>query len=184
MIKYYAGVDPGMSGAIAVVERKVESNIHSYRLWALWDSLTMPHPNHPTKRILDSMGWSKALFDAIHLTDRGLLGNGNSPGFKTSTLTLEHVSAAPGAGVASMFSFGKGVGLIEGVTLAHLCPLRTVRPAIWKEHFRLLNQTKDASREKAMELFPAVKDLFKRKCDDGRAEAVLLAMYGGEFSFL
>jgi hypothetical protein len=40
-----------------------------------------------------------------------------------------------------------------------------------------INASKDGAREMAMRLWPSKSELFKRKKDDGRAEAALLALY-------
>lgn len=50
-----------------------------------------------------------------------------------------------------------------------------VRPTVWKRALGL-GKDKEASRLKAMQLFPSA-DL-RRKKDQGRAEALLLAVYG------
>lgn len=91
---------------------------------------------------------------------------------------IESVHAMPGQGVSSCFNFGYGLGLEVGILTAFGIPIKWVTPQKWKGYFKL-GKDKDRSRELAAKLYPNYKDYFKRKKDDGRAEAVLLAHYGG-----
>jgi len=79
-------------------------------------------------------------------------------------------------GRQSAFNFGQGIGVLKGVIAAKRISYCQVSPAKWKSHFKL-PADKDAARAKATQLFPANADLFKRKKDDGRAEAALIALY-------
>jgi len=90
---------------------------------------------------------------------------------------VEKVSSMPNQGVSSMFAFGRSAGVIEGVLAALQVPVTYVQPAVWA---RTMNKGygKDASRHRAMELFPDKQELFKLVKHDGRAEAVLIAMWG------
>ena len=69
-------------------------------------------------------------------------------------VVLEQVSAMPGQGVTSMFNFGQSFGVIKGICAAMRLSLHFVRPAKWKKYFNLLNSEKQASRTKAIEIFP------------------------------
>jgi len=86
----------------------------------------------------------------------------------------------PGQGVTSMLSLGRSVGVIEGVVAAMGIPLTLVIPQRWQKDM-LVRGGKDGSRERAMQLFPMQSELFKRKKDDGRADAALIAMWGEQF---
>ena len=90
---------------------------------------------------------------------------------------VEKVSSMPNQGVSSMFAFGRSAGVIEGVLAALQVSVTYVQPAVWA---RTMNKGygKDASRHRAMELFPDKQDWFKLVKHDGRAEAVLIAMWG------
>jgi crossover junction endodeoxyribonuclease RuvC len=90
---------------------------------------------------------------------------------------VEKVSSMPNQGVASMFAFGRSAGVIEGVLAALEVPVSYVQPAVWA---RTMNKGygKDASRHRAMELHPDKQEWFKLVKHDGRAEAVLIAMWG------
>jgi crossover junction endodeoxyribonuclease RuvC len=89
----------------------------------------------------------------------------------------ERVSAMAGQGVTSVFSFGRSFGMIEGILAAFKMPVTFVPPATWVKAIGR-GQGKDASRARAMELFPSDQDQFKRVKDDGRADAALIAYWG------
>ncbi len=88
---------------------------------------------------------------------------------------IEESQPMPGQGVRSMFTTGYGYGLWVGILAALQMPYTPIRPAVWKKAFSL-GKDKEASRHRAMQLFPSA-DL-RRKKDHGRAEALLLAWYG------
>lgn len=96
-------------------------------------------------------------------------------------IVIEYISARPGQGVTSMFSFGRTLGFAHAIAQTAGVPIHFVTPAVWKGKLGLLNSDKGASREKARTLFPASAHAFDRVKDDGRAEAALLAYYGRQF---
>ena len=73
---------------------------------------------------------------------------------KDIRVIIEQVSAMPGQGVTSMFNFGQSFGILKGICSAMQLPMYFVRPAKWKKYFNLINSEKDASRTKAIEIFP------------------------------
>jgi len=79
-----------------------------------------------------------------------------------------------GMGRQSAYNFGLGMGTILGVLATLQIPYTQVSPAKWKRDLGL-SKDKDLSRALATRLYPRVSDKFKRKKDDGRAEAVLIA---------
>jgi crossover junction endodeoxyribonuclease RuvC len=91
---------------------------------------------------------------------------------------VEGVNARPGEGPTGAFAFGRARGVIEGVLAAAGIPATFVTPPAWKRAVGLTLASKDASRAEAIRRYPNNSDLFKRKCDDGRAEAVLIALAG------
>lgn len=93
-----------------------------------------------------------------------------------SIAVLERVGAMPGQGTASMFQFGRGVGMIEGVLAALQVPTEYVTPQAWQKAVGS-REGKDGNRQRAAELFPAYAHLFARKKDDGRADAALMAWW-------
>ena len=90
---------------------------------------------------------------------------------------LEKVGAMPGQGVSSMFQFGRGVGMYEGVLAALQVPITYVTPQAWQKAIGA-REGKDATRLRAAELFPAYAQMFARKKDDGRADAACMAYWG------
>ena len=92
-------------------------------------------------------------------------------------VVIEQVSAMPGQGVTSMFNFGQSFGVLKGICSAMQLSVYFVRPAKWKKYFNLINSEKDASRTKAIEIFPYISSQLSRKKDANKADAILLASY-------
>ena len=92
-------------------------------------------------------------------------------------VVIEHVSAMPGQGVTSMFNFGQSFGILKGICTAMQLPMFFVRPTKWKKYFNLLNSEKDASRTRAIEIFPYFSSQLSRKKDSNKADAILIASF-------
>tara|TARA_B100001287_G_C22366263_1_gene382122 strand:+ start:80 stop:574 length:495 start_codon:yes stop_codon:yes gene_type:complete len=90
---------------------------------------------------------------------------------------IEQVSAMPGQGVTSMFNFGQSFGILKGICSAMQLPLYFVRPVKWKKYFGLINSEKDASRTKAIEMFPNYSTHLSKKKDSNKADAILIASF-------
>ena len=90
---------------------------------------------------------------------------------------IEQVSAMPGQGVTSMFNFGQSFGILKGMCSAMQLSMYFVRPAKWKKYFNLINSEKDASRTRAIEIFPYFSSNLSRKKDSNKADAILIASY-------
>ena len=150
------GIDPGLSGALALYNTS-EGTV---------DIIDMP--------VLEVVrnGKKKREVSAQALANQ-LVGRNVTAAF------LERVNAMAGQGVTSVFSFGRSSGIVEGVLAAYDIPTTLVTPQAWQ---KVVGQRagKDGSRERAMQLFPAQADLFQRKKDDGRSDAVLIAYYGAK----
>jgi len=91
-------------------------------------------------------------------------------------VVVEKVSAMPGQGVTSMFSFGRSLGIIEGIIAAYKIPVTYVTPGVWTKGIGR-GAGKDASRARACELYPIHQKSFARVKDDGRADAVLIGAW-------
>lgn len=148
------GIDPGLSGAIAV-----------------YDTATgeLMVEDMPTVEVTRN-GKAKREISAQ------LLAEAIAAGYAKQAF-LERVGAMPGQGVSSTFSFGRSVGMLEGVLAALDIPTTIVPPTTWQRKVNVRGG-KDGSRERAMQLFPKHASLFSRKKDDGRADAALIAYYG------
>ena len=92
-------------------------------------------------------------------------------------VVIEQVSAMPGQGVTSMFNFGQSFGILKGLCSAMQLPVYFVRPAKWKKYFSLIKSEKDASRTRAIEIFPYFSSQLARKKDSNKADAILLASF-------
>ena len=147
------GIDPGASGAIALVVGGVLISVHDM------PTVTVER-NKAQKRQVCPAGLS-------------LLMQQLSP----HRATVEKVGAMPGQGVSSMFSFGRSVGIIEGVLAAKQIPVTFTTPQAWQKQSGAA-KGKDGSRQRVMELFPREAHLFARVKEDGRADAVLIALMG------
>jgi crossover junction endodeoxyribonuclease RuvC len=64
-----------------------------------------------------------------------------------------------------------------GVACGTGASLSYVHPGLWKKHFRLPPNNKDASRERAIQLFPVAARLLTLKRHHGRADAILMARH-------
>ena len=92
-------------------------------------------------------------------------------------VVIEQVSAMPGQGVTSMFNFGQSFGILKGICSSMQLPMYFVRPAKWKKYFNLINSQKDASRTKAIQIFPYFSSQLSRKKDSNKADAILIASF-------
>ena len=93
---------------------------------------------------------------------------------------IEQVSAMPGQGVTSMFNFGQSFGILKGICSAMQLPMYFVRPAKWKKYYNLINSEKDASRTRAIEIFPYFSAQLSKKKDSNKADAILIASFYSE----
>jgi crossover junction endodeoxyribonuclease RuvC len=151
----HIGIDPGLDGALALV--LADEAI------AVWD---MPTVEDGKSRSVNGYLLADILAEAAEMV-------GARP-----SVVIERVSAMPGQGVSSMFNFGRSVGIVEGVVTGAGLPLTRVTPVTWKRRAKLIGKPKDASRAKALELWPEMSGELARKKDCGRADALLIAYYG------
>ena len=149
------GIDPGINGAISIVENKKIIEVH--------DTPTMID-GKKNKRQLNGAQVTNII--------KEILNDG-----KEVVVVVEHVNAMPGQGVTSMFNFGQSFGVIKGICAALSVPIYFVRPSKWKKHFNLIKTNKDASRTKVIEAYPEIASKLHRKKDSNRADAILIALY-------
>jgi crossover junction endodeoxyribonuclease RuvC len=164
----YIGIDPGLTGAIAKVSgEEIE----------VWD---MPTLEIRKKRFLNATLLAEMLSSIKYgrLVHELREFDGKST-LKKCEVLLERVSARPGQGVTSMFSFGTSYGIIQGIIATLGFPLTFVTPQEWRKKMGV-PKGKDGSRQRILELRPDLASKFSRKKDHGRADAVLLALYGGK----
>jgi crossover junction endodeoxyribonuclease RuvC len=90
---------------------------------------------------------------------------------------IEKVGPMPKQGVTSVWNFSRGVAQIETTVALSRTPYSLVTPNTWKRAMNL-PRDKDAARRMAQQWFPTLASGLKRKKDEHRAEALLIALYG------
>lgn len=128
------GIDPGITGSICFFE--------DGKILDVVEMPTMTEGKKNKKQVNGSQIYNE-IKKRIEKIDK-----------KDIKVIIEQVSAMPGQGVTSMFNFGQSYGILKGMCSAMQLPMYFVRPAKWKKYFNLINSEKDASRTKAIEIFP------------------------------
>ena len=130
------GIDPGISGSICFFEDGKVTDI-----------VEMPNMADGKKNKRQVNG--AQIYNEIS----SRIKNFNKEDIK---VVIEQVSAMPGQGVTSMFNFGQSFGVLKGICSAMQLSTYFIRPAKWKKYFNLINSEKDASRTKAIQIFPYI----------------------------
>ena len=151
------GIDPGISGSICF-----------FKDGKILDVIEMPTMNEGKKNKRQVNG--AQIYNEI----KKKVNNESDTNVR---VVIEHVTAMPGQGVTSMFNFGQSFGILKGICSAMQIPMFFVRPAKWKKYFNLINSEKDASRTKAIEIFPYFSSNLAKKKDSNKADAILIASY-------
>tara|TARA_B100001996_G_scaffold824_1_gene771 strand:+ start:4152 stop:4646 length:495 start_codon:yes stop_codon:yes gene_type:complete len=154
---FIIGIDPGISGSICFFENG-----------KIVDIIEMPNMAEGKKNKKQVNG--AQIYNEIYLRIKKI----NKEDVK---VVIEQVSAMPGQGVTSMFNFGQSFGVLKGICSAMQLPVYFVRPAKWKKYYNLINSEKDASRTKAIQIFPYISSELSRKKDANKADAILLASF-------
>ena len=151
------GIDPGISGSICFFENG--------RIIDVIEMPTMAEGKKNKRQVNGSQIYNEIL-ERIHKVKN-----------QEIRVIIEQVSAMPGQGVTSMFNFGQSFGILKGICSAMQLPMYFVRPAKWKKYFNLINSEKDASRTRAIEIFPYFSSQLSRKKDSNKADAILIASF-------
>jgi len=151
------GIDPGISGSICFFQ--------DGKIVDVVEMPTMIEGKKNKKQVNGSQIFNE-ISEKIKKLDK-----------KEIKVVIEQVSAMPGQGVTSMFNFGQSFGILKGVCSAMQLPMYFVRPAKWKKYFNLINSEKDASRTRAIEVFPYFSGQLSRKKDSNKADAILIASF-------
>ena len=151
------GIDPGISGSICFFEDG-----------KILDVVEMPTmtDGKKSKRQVNGSQIYNEISKRIKKT-----------GDQNTRVVIEQVSAMPGQGVTSMFNFGQSFGILKGICSAMQLSMYFVRPTKWKKYFNLLNSEKDASRTRAIEIFPYFSSQLSKKKDSNKADAILIANF-------
>ena len=96
---------------------------------------------------------------------------------KVDHIYIERQQAMPRQGVVSTFKLGYGFGQISSTCALSKVPFSLVSPAKWKRALAL-PKDKDSARRLAQQWFPELSERLKRKKDEHRAEALLIAKWG------
>lgn len=91
---------------------------------------------------------------------------------------LEHVAMRPGNSRGSDQRSGENIGVVKGVLGALDIHWSQVQPQRWKKWFSLIGTDKDIARQYAINRFPKLAMALSRKKDIGRADALLIALWG------
>ena len=137
------GIDPGISGSICFLEDGIIKDV--------LEMPTMTEGKKNKKQVNGSQIFNEISF-RIKTYEK-----------KNIKVVIEQVSAMPGQGVTSMFNFGQSFGILKGICSAMQLPIYFVRPAKWKKYFNLINSEKDASRTRAIEIFPYFSSNLSKK---------------------
>ena len=151
------GIDPGISGSICFFENG--------KILDVIEMPTMTEGKKNKKQVNGSQIFNE-ISNRTKKIDR-----------EDIRVVIEQVSAMPGQGVTSMFNFGQSFGILKGICSAMQLPMYFVRPAKWKKYFNLINSEKDASRTRAIEIFPYFSSQLSRKKDSNKADAILIASF-------
>ena len=151
------GIDPGISGSICFFQ--------DGKIVDVIEMPTMTEGKKNKKQVNGSQIFNE-ISEKIKKLDK-----------KEVKVIIEQVSAMPGQGVTSMFNFGQSFGILKGICSAMQLPMYFVRPAKWKKYFNLINSEKDASRTRAIEIFPYFSSQLSRKKDSNKADAILISSF-------
>lgn len=165
----FLGIDPGLTGALAVLSDDL-------KIIKFYDTPVLVVMSAKKKRQQMNAPMIRIMFEEI----RSVYGS-------DLLAVIEKVSAMPsthegdkgtGMGATSAFNYGKGVGIWLGLLAGCQIPFEEVHPATWKASLlRDMGKDKDASRVKAMNLFPHIASQLQLKKHHGRADALLMAAY-------
>ena len=151
------GIDPGISGSICFFE--------DGKILDVIDMPTMTEGKKNKKQVNGSQIYNE-ISKRIKKNEK-----------QNVRVIIEQVSAMPGQGVTSMFNFGQSFGILKGMCSAMQLSMYFVRPAKWKKYFNLINSEKDASRTRAIEIFPYFSSQLSKKKDSNKADAILIASF-------
>lgn len=149
--KKIIGIDPGCSGAIAVLDNNLGYVNH----------LLMPTFKTGKSSRVNGVEVAEFLKQ-----------------YEIQHAFIEQVHAMPKQGVTSTFNFGHATGVIEGIIQGLSIPCSLVTPSEWKRSIKLIGTDKDASRSMCIRLYPEIRELGLKAKGQAIADALLIARYG------
>lgn len=161
---YIIGVDPGLSGAMAVIHSE------TMRIETIIDL-----PTYTKKSLARKQGYMKHI-DAEKLA---IIIDHYAP--QTLLAVIEAPGAMPEQGLSSTFRFGHVCGQMHGLLVANYIPVMPVKPQVWKPALGLQPQ-KGAALTRAKKYWPHQwRGYFHLKKHHDRAEAALLVLWAKRF---
>lgn len=151
------GIDPGLSGALAMLPGGDLGQVLVHDMPTL---------------TLSRSGKAKRRINTVELA--GLFDFGFRP---PDLVILEQPFAPPGQSSSATFDTGRSFGIVEGLAATLRCRVEIVHPAAWKRQMQV-PAAKDGAIARASQLMPQNAKHWPLKKHDGRAEAALLALYG------
>lgn len=159
------GIDPGFGGAIALLDQS--KTPASGLRWVVED---MPIAGDPPKLNAPALrDWLRR-----YAPDHAFIEYVNAMPVLTDRKTGQRRTMP----ATSAFRFGGVCWAIEAVVACCDIPISFVTPQTWKRASQLKGPNKELSRLRALQLFPDQAHTLRRKRDQNRAEAMLIARYG------
>ena len=145
------GIDPGISGALALLEDGNLLSVHDMPVASIRRGRTDKNEveGNWLRNLITELGW-------------------------IDVAVLEQVGGITGQSASAAFNFGRSAGIAEGVVKGLSIRVVQVSPLKWQSWVGH-RKGKDESRAAAARLWPGMAAKFSRKKDDGRAEAALMA---------
>jgi len=159
--KRIVAIDPGFSGAVACLDLDTNNNVIAHYA-----------DYFPTE--VKKVGKANRTYYEL-TTLKSLIRNYANIICFDVDIVIEHSQSMPHDGRVQAFAFGYSFGLLHGLCLSLRDNITLVKPNVWKKVFVEKGADKEASRLKAIELFPQMADKLKLKKSHGLAEALLIA---------
>jgi crossover junction endodeoxyribonuclease RuvC len=165
---FYIGIDPGLHGAVGMLDFTREHAPHFLRVADL-----------PIETKSKATGSVRAdAFRTVELIDEYLQNCKCSCRiFIEEPYVMEDAKAHGGLKLGDCFGVIRGA-VAAAMSLRSNVDVIIVPPSKWKKALRL-TKNKEECRARAVQLFPDARPFLSAKKYDGRAEALLLAYYGG-----
>lgn len=151
------GIDPGLSGALAILDCEAR------RRPRLVSTIDVPTVGDDARR----RPWCAPITEWLV----------EHPDIDVAF--VERAQAMPDQGASSGFIYGRATGYLEAIVLCSGITLRSAEPSVWKRRFGLIKKDKAASLALARTFVDGVGDKLDRAKDEHRAEAMLIAAFGG-----
>lgn len=155
MSDLYAAVDPGMSGAIVILEE---------------DGTHVDHLFMPTMKIGSNNEVN--IPEVAHFLSE----------YRIKHCYIERVQGMNKEGVrqsaSTAFKFGDSYGSVKGVIGGQMIPMSYLQPQQWKKHAKILGKDKDASRGRCVQLYPHIRELSLKAKGQALGDAILICRCG------